>query len=89
MLFLLQGLNLANVNTQGHNALHKAAYGGWKDVCSWLQDGPSCIDRTSELRDVRGQSPVDLANKAGFPDLAHWLVRHRSTPTSASAMSHE
>jgi ankyrin repeat protein len=73
---MLQGLDLHNTNNQGHNALHKAAYGGHKAVCEWLQEGPVGLDVQSQLCDVRGQTPCDLAKKAGFEELALWLQRH-------------
>mmetsp|Transcript_34605 Transcript_34605/g.70678 ORF Transcript_34605/g.70678 Transcript_34605/m.70678 type:complete len:1015 (-) Transcript_34605:72-3116(-) len=72
------GLDLSNVNNQGHNALHKAAYGGHQSLCEWLQDEPCSLDRSASIADVRGQTPVDLAKKAGFSDLAMWLIRYRT-----------
>jgi len=82
LLSTIQGLDIKNVNSQGHNALHKAAYGGHRDICEWLQDGPLRVDPEASLEDVRGQTPAALAIKGGFPELGKWLTRHRnSTPT--------
>ena len=66
------GLDLATPNDQGHNTLHKAAYGGHRAVCDWLQDKTG-LDPLSEIADVRGQTPIVLAKKAGHLDLARWL----------------
>ena len=74
---LTQGLDVHNTNGQGHNALHKAAYGGHRAICEWLQDGPPHLDPEALLPDARGQTPADLAVKAGFQILALWLARHR------------
>eukprot|EP00927_Polykrikos_kofoidii_P002386 TRINITY_DN10943_c0_g1_i2.p1 TRINITY_DN10943_c0_g1~~TRINITY_DN10943_c0_g1_i2.p1 ORF type:complete len:721 (-),score=118.68 TRINITY_DN10943_c0_g1_i2:35-2197(-) len=75
-----KGVDLALGNDQGHNALHKAAYGGHQDLCEWLQDAVG-LDPSSEEADARGQTPVDLARKAGYEELAEWLAaRGRKNP---------
>ncbi|CAE8696156.1 unnamed protein product, partial [Polarella glacialis] len=74
-----RGVDLALGNNQGHNALHKAAYGGHRELCCWLQDEVG-LDREASVQDTRGQTPVDLARKAGYEDLANWLVERRGMP---------
>lgn len=69
-----RGVDLGLANNQGHNALHKAAYGGHRELCAWLQDEVG-LDRFAALPDARGQTPVDLARKAGHEELADWLLR--------------
>lgn len=71
-----RGLLLTQANQQGHHALHKAAYGGHRELCAWLQDTMG-LDPEAREPDKRGQTSVDLANKAGFIELAEWLARHR------------
>eukprot|EP00913_Durusdinium_trenchii_P014850 g13926.t1 len=58
-----QRVDLGATNNQGHNALHKAAYGGHAELCKWLQD-EATLD--PEQPDARGQSCFALARKAGF-----------------------
>eukprot|EP01065_Artemidia_motanka_P020502 TRINITY_DN24546_c0_g1_i1.p1 TRINITY_DN24546_c0_g1~~TRINITY_DN24546_c0_g1_i1.p1 ORF type:complete len:877 (+),score=215.13 TRINITY_DN24546_c0_g1_i1:37-2631(+) len=65
---LRQGLDLGFGNQQNHSALHKAAYGGHGAVCDWLIE--IGLPFTA---DARGQTPADLALKAGYGDLAEHL----------------
>lgn len=68
---LAHGVDLGAPNTQGHHALHKAAYGGHAQLCTWLRSGPAQLGGERALEpDVRGQTPADLARKAGFAELA-------------------
>mmetsp|Transcript_16810 Transcript_16810/g.58645 ORF Transcript_16810/g.58645 Transcript_16810/m.58645 type:complete len:127 (+) Transcript_16810:306-686(+) len=69
-------VDLAATNNQGHNALHKAAYGGHRELCDWLQ-GELGLDPAATIPDARGQSPIDLALKAGYTDLAEVLQSRR------------
>jgi len=75
-----EGVDLAITNNQGHNALHKAAYGGHRELCEWLQEVVH-LDRRAGITDARGQTPVDLALKAGHEELAAWLSGRASTVT--------
>lgn len=47
-----EGIDLADTNNQGHNALHKAAYGGHTDLCLWLQDEVR-LDPEALIKDAR------------------------------------
>ncbi|KAJ1622567.1 hypothetical protein T492DRAFT_885047 [Pavlovales sp. CCMP2436] len=67
---------------RGHNALHKAAYGGHRELCAWLQHGPPHLDAECALTDARGQTAVELARKAGFVELAQELAQRRQTAPS-------
>ena len=83
-----RGVDMAVANDQGHNALHKAAYGGHRELCAWLQDSYRDsvgvgLDREARLTDTRGQTPVDLATKAGHHELATYLIRHRASIANA------
>lgn len=51
-----EGIDLADTNNQGHNALHKAAYGGHTDLCLWLQDEVR-LDPEALIKDARMQWP--------------------------------
>lgn len=66
------------VHERGHNALHKAAYGGHAQLCDWLQEvalldpeqpdvRPEAVLSPSSKR-LRGQSCSTLARKAGFQE---------------------
>eukprot|EP00397_Hematodinium_sp_SG-2012_P006504 GEMP01006537.1.p1 GENE.GEMP01006537.1~~GEMP01006537.1.p1 ORF type:complete len:828 (+),score=205.05 GEMP01006537.1:324-2807(+) len=71
-----QGVLLGQTNSQGHHALHKAAYGGHADLCRWLRDSLH-LSITDE--DARGQTPSKLAIKAGF-----WELGRELDPSSES-----
>lgn len=77
-----EGIDLADTNNQGHNALHKAAYGGHTDLCLWLQDEVR-LDPEALIKDARGQDAVALARKAGFEDLAVLLLRRRTDASNS------
>ncbi|KAF4673172.1 hypothetical protein FOL47_010881 [Perkinsus chesapeaki] len=59
-------------NDQGHTALHKAAYGGHRDICEWLIT-LDCFKELLDTPDVRGQTPAVLARKGGHEELGAWF----------------
>ena len=65
------------IQKQGHSALHKAAYTGSKEICTWLQDVVG-LDRTCVLEDAKGHKANDLARIKGHHDLAGFLLRHNA-----------
>ena len=90
------GLDLWQANEQGHNALHKAAYGGHLELCRWLLNVPSessddampvkqrneIAAARASLCDKRGQSPACLAAKAGFDEISEELAAVASNATA-------
>jgi ankyrin repeat protein len=66
------------IQKQGHSALHKAAYTGSKDICTWLQDVVG-LDRECILEDAKGHTADDLARIKGHHELSKYLHRHRES----------
>ena len=64
------------IQNQGHSALHKAAYTGSHEICTWLQDVVG-LDKQCLLEDAKGHRANDLARMKGHVDLGKYLTRFR------------
>lgn len=77
-LHSLGGADFTVRNSQGHSALHKAAWKGFTDVAHWLVQ--SGVVPAAELRraDDGGYTVADIARLAGHFELAKWFQQQSS-----------
>ncbi|CAK0827107.1 unnamed protein product [Prorocentrum cordatum] len=68
-----QSCDFAQINANGHSALHKAAQRGKHEVCRWLLRGGGGLTPRHAAPDEEGQRPSDLAAAEGHQSLAAWL----------------
>jgi len=64
------GCDMHAPQRQGHQPLHKAAWGGQLALCRWLRDASGAVDDTP---DHSGNYAADVADMGGHVELAAWL----------------
>ena len=71
----ISGMDFRKTQSQGHNALHKAAWGLHKELIKYLRD---VHDMWDEIPDVGGNYAADVASMSGSPELADFIRRECS-----------
>mmetsp|Transcript_61324 Transcript_61324/g.150095 ORF Transcript_61324/g.150095 Transcript_61324/m.150095 type:complete len:558 (-) Transcript_61324:149-1822(-) len=71
----INGMDFRKTQSQGHNALHKAAWGKHLELIKYLRD---VHDMWDEIPDVGGNYAADVASMSGSPELADFIRRECS-----------
>ena len=67
------GVDPTQANTQGHAAVHKAAWRGQVGVCVWLKEEVKLCRESFAQIDRHGYTPADIARLAGHSAMQQWL----------------